>query len=319
MLVTLYSSKTPIAVFSLPILIGILCAPIFFTTPQSAQYLINWQIVMVDWVQSQAIINYCLTVVILSTIAHQINNVYNAQIFYSKATFLPGLIYVLMLLSLGQLTFSTAIIAQLFVVLSLSSLMKTRRQDNAKVQIFWASVFIGIAIGFSSFHLPLLLLPWLTLMAIRPFVWREWFVMLLGAALPMIYYVSIIYLVKGDLDLQLEENVGVEYARMNLLRATNYAIVGLIVVGSGFKYLGIMRSEVNRFKKLSLILFHLLWLSTASWAIARYLFDLKFFTFVVPLAFFVGTAILHSKRTSVMNLIVIIWLIISAANVVLST
>lgn len=319
MLVNLYSSKTPIAVFSLPVAIGVLCVPIFFTEASSTQYLIDWQTILTNWVLETKWLNYVLTVSILSITAHQINNVYNRHVFYSKATFLPGFIYILSLLTLEYFSFSTNLVAHLFLVFALGFMMRIRRQDPAKTSIFWGSVFIGLAIGFSSLQMSMLLLPWLTLIAIRPFVWREWVIMILGAVLPLIYYVSIFYLAKGDLDFSLNEIENVTYRKMNLLRAANYAVPLLIVIGTLVKYFSVMRTQINRFKKLSQILFHFSWLSVTSWLVGMYFFDLSIYSFAIPVAFFVGTAILYSKRQSMVNIIVIIWLIISVANLVSST
>jgi hypothetical protein len=317
MLVNLYSSKTPIAVFSLPILTAVLCLPIFLIEPVSSPSLIKWQILLTDWIVQQSWVNYLFTVVLISTTAHQINNVFNRHVFYSKATFLPGLMYVLTLLTFEKLNFSTNLLSHLFLVFALGMLLRIRRQDPAKGRIFWASLFIGLAIGFSAGSLPLVLLPWLTLAAIRPFVWREWFVMLLGAVLPLLYYFSIYYMSTGGLDLKLISITDVSYTKMNLLRAANYAIIASIFIGTLVKYFSVMRTQINRFKKLSQIIFHFSWLSAAAVAIGWYLFDLMFFSFSIPAAFIIGTALLYSKRQSVMNLIVIIWLIISVANVVI--
>jgi hypothetical protein len=318
MLVNLYSAKTPIAVLSLPLVVSLLCLPIFFITQEPTQYFIDWQTVLSAWVVKNNWLNYVLTVVLVSTIAHQINNVYNRHVFYSKASFLPGAIYVIGLVSMESMGFGLNLIGHLFLVFGLEFILRIKRQEEAKANVFWASLFIGIAIAFSSFQILLLLLPWLALGSIRPFVWREWFMMLLGAALPMIYYASIIYLSRGGLDLKIADSLVDKSRETNLIIAANYGALALITSGAFFKYIAVMRTQINRFKKHSVIVFHFYWIAVIIWGVGWYVFDLSFVSFLIPLSFVVGTSLLYSKRQGLVNAIVIIWLIISVANVIMT-
>lgn len=315
MLVNLYSAKTPIAVFSLPILVGLLSIPIFFFPYVSYQYFWNWQNNLEALVSNQKWLNYLVSVVLVSINAHQLNNVYNSNSFYSKATFLPGMIYVLILFNLNMLHFGPPLIAHLFIIFSMGQLLTLKQQEGAKQQIFWAAFFIGIASTFSSLTLVLILLPWLALMAIRPFVWREWFMVLLGGAIPLFYYISISILVKGKFDLEIAPDMDFVAPKMGLFEVSSYGLLVLIIIGSLVKYLGVMRAQVNRFKNLSLIVFHAFWLGLITWSVGFYFFDQLYISFIIPLSFFIGTSFLHASRASVINGIVIIWLIISAANV----
>lgn len=315
MLLNLYSSKTPVAVFSLPLLVGLLAIPIFFNAPEQAFHYLDWQNALDTLIKKESIVHFTVTVLILSTTAHRINGVFNRHSFYSKASFLPGFIYVLGLFSLDLLIFSPVLIAHLFIVIALDQFLKLRRQEPAKKIMFWGAVFIGLSIAFSSFHILLVLLPCISLMIFRPFVWREWMMVLLGGALPLFYYTAIIYLVKGDFDFKIAEPAMNTQLHLDLYQAASYGFFGLIILGSFLKYAGVLRGEVNRFKKQTQVLFHFLWISGTIWGIGYLAYEHVYLSFLIPLSFFIATAFLNSKRNSLMNVVVIIWLIISAANV----
>lgn len=317
MLVNLYRDKTPIAIFTLPVLIALLALPILFQDPIQSHYFLDWQthfeamVIEKDWV------NYLITVVICGLTAHQLNNVYNRHTFYAKATFLPGLIYVLLLFSINELRFSPNLLSHLFIVFSLGQFLQLRRQEAGKQIIFWGTLFIGVATVFSSLQVGLILLPCLALATFRPFVWREWFMILLGGAIPLLYYLATIFIVKGNLNLKIAERVEQAEIETDLFQATALVATGLLILASIFKYTGHLRSEVIRFKKQSQLVFHLLWMTTAIWGVGYFFFEQNYLSVFVPLAFLISTPLLRSNRNNLMNLIVIIWLIISGANVLL--
>jgi hypothetical protein len=317
MLVNLYSAKTPITVFSLPLLIALLAVPIFLIPIEETTYFWDWQNLLVNLVKKKPITNFAATVLMVSVIAHQINVVFNQNSFYSKASYLPGLIYVLSLFSLRQLEFSTDLLAQLFIIIALGNFLKLKRQDGAKTIMFWGGLFLGLAIIFSAFSVALILLPWICLAVFRPFVWREWLLVLFGILMPIFYYVSILYMVRGGFDFKVAESISPENVEHDLASVSVLGVFGLIVLASLFKYFSVLRSQINRFKKQSLIIFHFLWIAIGMWVAGYYLYGHIYMSFIIPIAFLVGTAFLHAKRIAVTNLVVIIWLIISAANIFL--
>ena len=78
-----------------------------------------------------------------------------------------------------------------------------------------------------------------------------------------------------------------------------------------------MRTEINRFKKQSQVLFHMTWVSLIGFIAGLSFYGEIYPAFILPLSIFIGTQILHGRNTKVINAIVIIWLIISVANVLI--
>lgn len=317
MLVNLYRSKTPIAVFSLPMLIGILGLHIFLKDYPADAHFWNWQNRLDQLVQENVVVHYLVAVLLISFIAHQINTIFNRQSFYSKTSFLPGFIYVLCLFGLDQLHFSPELIAHLFLVWALGQFLRLRRQEGAKTIMFWGGFLLGLAMIFSTLSAGLILLSWICLMIFRPFVWREWLLVILGFVLPIFYYFAILFMVKGTFYFDVADPIFQEEIDTDLFSALALGIFGLIVLGGLYKYLSVMRTEIIRFKKQSLVLFHFLWIAFGIWSLGYFVFDLTYTSFVIPLAYLIGTAFLHAKSSATPSLVVIIWLIISGANIFL--
>ena len=319
MLLNLYRSNTPLAIFSLPFLIAVISLPILFFDSPSINLVFEWQNTLCRSIYESKIVNFLCTVSIVSVTAHQFNRAYNINTFYSRNTFVPGFIYVICLQSFKALIFTPMLIAHLFLVFGLMQLFKLKRQESAKSIVFWSSFFISLAVIFAPFQVGLILLPWFALVIFRPFVWREWMLVIVGTLIPFFYFVGIMYMAKGYVVFPSPDQFGfVAEGKMQFFEIFNIIFFGLIVLGSIYKYLTILRSEINRFKKLSQILLHFSWISLMSFCAAWYFYDTFFLSFLIPLSIFISTQLLHSRNSGIVNWIVIIWLIISLSNVILS-
>jgi hypothetical protein len=315
MLLNLYRSKTPVAIFSLPIFVSVLAAPIFFFDLEGVNYFFNWQNDLCAAVYLSPILNYLLTVTIISFTAHQINKAFNANAFYSKDSYFPGLIYVLCLWTFNSIYFTPLLLSHLFVVLALHQLLKIRRQEPAKSIVFAASFFIGISVVMSPLMIIITIFPWICLAIFRPFVWREWVMVFLGMFLPLFYYASTYYLTVGKIELDHTQIMLFKpAANLLLTNIVNWVFFGLVVIGSIIKFLAISRGEVVRFRNMTLVLLNLFWISVLAFLGGGYFYEQFYLAVCIPLSFFIGIQMLYSTKTGFMNTIVIIWLIISGVN-----
>lgn len=124
-----------------------------------------------------------------------LNAVFNSHEFLDKNTYIISLIYVVMtpmFVPLNQ--FSPVLIAHFFLIATLSIVFQLKQNTDGKMTVFNA----GILFSFAMICLPylLLLIPVILIMnvIIRPFLWRELFLCLAGMSLPLIYYVSYLFL-----------------------------------------------------------------------------------------------------------------------------
>lgn len=112
----------------------------------------------------------------------------------SRKSFLPAFAFVMMMSGFKSVQQLHPIVcALLFVMLSLSKIAKTYRQDSALSNVFDASFLLSVA---SLFYFPITLLypiVWVSLIVIRPFVWREWIVSLIGFVMPYVFTLTFYY------------------------------------------------------------------------------------------------------------------------------
>ena len=121
------------------------------------------------------------------------------QIIDSNSS-LPGLVYiVLMSLQPEMFSLHPIIIANLFMLFALFKLMQTYRKETAYSEVFDTGFFISLAALFYFPSIVFVLILWIGLMIIRPFVWREWIISLVGLMLPW-FFLIFYYFWQDNLD-----------------------------------------------------------------------------------------------------------------------
>lgn len=144
-----------------------------------------------------------INILILILSAGLINKLVNQSNFFDKNTFLPFVLYLLLMSVYSDFnTLNPISISNLFLILYLTWAFKIKRQEDARELIFNAAFLLSCATLFFPIFSPFLLSPFLLLMAFRPFIWREWALAGLGLLIPALFYAFLIYF----LDLPFEDN-----------------------------------------------------------------------------------------------------------------
>jgi hypothetical protein len=119
-----------------------------------------------------------------------LNYILNKFEIMAKKTAMPAIFYCLLMSCCKPLThFYPSLFTNFFILLALFKIGLSYRIDEAFSSIFDASFYIAIA---SLFYFPSIIiypLIWVTLIVIRPFIWREWLISLLGLLLPYVFVV----------------------------------------------------------------------------------------------------------------------------------
>lgn len=119
-----------------------------------------------------------------------LNYILNKFEIMAKKTAMPAIFYCLLMSCCKPLThFYPLLFTNFFILLALFKIGLSYRIDEAFSSIFDASFYIAIA---SLFYFPSIIiypLIWVTLIVIRPFIWREWLISLLGLLLPYVFVV----------------------------------------------------------------------------------------------------------------------------------
>lgn len=313
MLVNLYKTKTPLAVFSFPIAIAILGLPILFIDYEAQPTFFNWQFVLEVIVMKIQLLHYFATVFIIYLAGIALNRLVNVFGFFSKNTYLPGLIFAISLIGFGEFKFSMDLIAYMVIIWGLDFLFRINRQDPAQSNVFMAALFFGLATLFDPLLAPINLLPWLSLMVFRSFVWREWLFAILGAILPWIFFIAIFFALSGKVPqapilTQAEQHESL-YSQEMLVLLGFVLFLSLYAI---WRYLIILNNQLLIIKKRSRLLFHLSWMSLISIALAWLIMDDLLMVINIPLSIIIGVQILNNRESFVGNIVLYSWLAISA-------
>lgn len=309
MLVNLYKSKTPLAVFSLPLLIGVLGLPALFHPVQNPNSLFSWQFYLAEWVSQTVLVHYLLGVFLVYLGALEMNRLVNTYGFYSKNTYLPGVILALVLFSFDQQQFSMLLIAYVFLLYGLGFLFQINRQDPSEKSIFASGFFFGCATVFEPLLAPIVLLPWFALLVFRSFYWREWFVLIFGAGIPWLYHVGLFFAITGKSSLTLGSIVLVDAEVV--APAKTWVLIGffaLLTIFSVWKYAVISTGQLLVFKKRSRLLYHFIWLTLISLGVGWLFFRQPVLAVTIPLSVIIAVQMLNARTSFYANLIITLWI-----------
>jgi hypothetical protein len=117
-----------------------------------------------------------------------LNYMLNKFEIMAKKTAMPAVLYCLLMSCCKPfIHFYPLLFTNLFILLALLKIGLSYRMDEAFSTIFDASFFIATG---SLFYFPAIIiypLIWVALIVIRPFVWREWVISMIGLMLPYIF------------------------------------------------------------------------------------------------------------------------------------
>lgn len=220
--------------------------------------------------------------------AFGINWIYNTNEFLERNSYMSSLLYVILMsfyhsfYSLdGLLIAHTCIIAMLF------QFFKLRQNEDGKRHVFNGAFYAGIA---ASFHPPMIaLIPFVMIMIwnIRPFVFRESLLALLGFGIPLLYGGVYLWYSGHGIELRI-----LEQATNYLQKQTDFLVMAvlftLLFLLSLVSIRGKMQKSSIRLKKLVRILWWLVAIGVV-FGLADFIFfnQIERFSFLmIPLSFF---------------------------------
>jgi hypothetical protein len=201
----------------------------------------------------------------------QINN----NEIFERNTYTPALFYVLIMSCFSDLhQMHPIVISNLFWVLAYRRLLNIYNQVQCKSEIFDASIFIllGSFFCYPSVGL-LLLLPWITLIIIRPFDFKEYMMPIFAVVLSIVYWFAYLYISADTFDFFVPKG---SYGHFLLqLNWTHYIAYGLIIILmylSGYKLIEKSRTSSVRFRKTTSVLISFLSLVILVMVLEKYMF-----------------------------------------------
>lgn len=267
-----------------------------------------------------------IALIIVLAEAFLLNNMINEHEILERQTYLPALIYVvLMSCSRSLLTLHPLLFANLFILLSLDKLISTYRKDAAFAKVFEAGLLFSLA---SLFYFPVLFLfPSIcaALLIFRPFIWREWVITCIGILLPYLF-ILVFYFWHDKVDYFWYEKILVPFFDRadEITRSRSFFfLIGSIgsVLFLAFMRLGRNLGTTKLKVRSSLMLFVWFMLFSVASVFITSSFSMRHFSFaIIPAAIFIANYFLTFKKIAgaeVLFLILIVFIFIHHFNLII--
>ncbi|MBL4752309.1 MAG: hypothetical protein JKY52_01740 [Flavobacteriales bacterium] len=160
-----------------------------------------------DWllhlIEGIPLIKALAAVALLIVQAIMINNIIIENQLISTRTYIPSLIYIVLMSSTPELlTFYPGLIGNFFFILMLNRLFRTYRDESSNAKIFDAGLYLGLASTVHFSFILMLAFGWLTLAILRSFSWRDSIVLMLGTLVPYCFIFTYFYAFDDILNLK---------------------------------------------------------------------------------------------------------------------
>jgi Family of unknown function (DUF6427) len=190
MLLRQFSSNRPLALALLPVLAVLVAMPLFWDKGMPIKTfgfpidVFTGYLTVAPWISGLAV------VVLIFSGGLLCNMVFNRNEFYTSPTYMPSFMYIMIAGTL--LTYDHAVsllVANLFLLLGLSSVLEVFRQTRVLSEYFQAGFWMGIAALVYPPYVTVVLGLWVSIFFTRAFNWREHMAMLLAFGTPFLYWV----------------------------------------------------------------------------------------------------------------------------------
>jgi hypothetical protein len=184
-----FRSYQPLALFILPVIAVLLWLPaLMHPVPVSVEHTMPLYRILVGRLSDLPLLSAIIGLVLATGGAFLLNYITSAHEVLARASYLPALFY-LVLVSCAKplLTLHPLLFSNVLIMLAVHNLFSSYRRDTAFGPAFDAGFLISLA---TLFYLPsIVMFPviWVGLAVLRPFVWREWIISLLGLAVPFLF------------------------------------------------------------------------------------------------------------------------------------
>ena len=120
-----------------------------------------------------------------------LNSLVNDNEILPYPTFLPALLYVIILSSIkSSLALHPILFANIFTMFSIQQLTSSYRKNNAFSNVFNAGILLSIATLFYAPYMVLFPLLGVGIQIFRPIIWREWVIGFMGVVFPYLFVLT---------------------------------------------------------------------------------------------------------------------------------
>ncbi len=263
MLLKFFKNNHPYVLFLIPLLSVVLWIPALFNVPidiQSADtgnttFVFNWVLRLLSFHQKASIIFALILVIIESYILIRLNFKY---IFIDNRTYLPAVFLVVFssVFSSYQIL-HPMLIGNLFLLFAINKSFLSDDKKNHFKRYYESGLFLGFGALFYPNIYVFIFVIWLTMVILRNFNLREWFLSVIGIATPFVFYLVVLFL-SGKNDEVLNKLLAILIAPTYSLSFSVYSLfavgflifVTLISLLSGIRIVGIKKISIRKYYSL---------------------------------------------------------------------
>jgi hypothetical protein len=169
---------------------------------------------------------------------------------HSKESLLPVLFYFLLAASLPEsISLGPALIATIFLIISLFLIIRIYGSDQPYKQVFSASLCVSTAALFYPPALTFIIFIWLSFLTYRIASWREWIISIIGIVLPFLYMISYFYWIGRVSEITLNyteffSNAIAGFPKFSLWQVIFLAFSGFVLLLALFRQLMLIQDKL---------------------------------------------------------------------------
>lgn len=265
-----------------------------------------------DYKTSFSVFLTLLIVLLQAFLLVQFNKTY---ILINYRTYLPAFFYIIIASSFVHLQrINPVTLGAIFIFISINNLFNTYRSDYALNKLYLAGFFIAIASLFWTPFVFFVILIWISLLILRPFIGREWLVGLLGFLTPYLFvFVYYFVFTSGEqiemLVASLQQNLKISIT-FKLLHFSYYILFGflflLLILASYTLIVNFQKKKIRNRKY-----FEISWWIFFICIALLILFDTVGYEIIyilsIPLSFLLTDYFYSVKKSWFLNLVLIVF------------
>jgi hypothetical protein len=246
-----------------------------------------------------------LSGVIICINAYILNYIFNTNDFYEKNSYGVSLIYVVLLSYYRSFYFADGLLlAQTFILLGINILLKMEYNQDGKKKAFNLGFLFGVAACFHPVFIFIFPFLWFMMTRIRPFIAREFILVLLGMFLPIFYALLLAFYVNKEIKFNFIDSTE-KYTQEQLIFLISVVLFLILFVSSWFSIRQKTQKSAIRFRKIIQIFYVFLIFSiligSFDWIIYQ---QYEWFCYtVIPIALFLPFSYLDKKLTKLLYLL----------------
>lgn len=311
MLLKFYKSNASVGILMIPCLMIILVSSLFLKDTQPVHTQFFWQNQFLEIVWSNRFLNFTLTILLLGLNTLLLNRSFNRTMFFSKTTYVPSLIYLILISFYQHIGFSFDLVIHTLCIFLFKNIFLIDQNETAIHHVFKTAIITGVVVAISPHYLPLILISFIGLILIRPYIFKEYLAIILAIAVVSIWYISIKFILTGGVKPVLKYGQFQIIDQLQLIDFIQLSFFTIILILSFTKLRLFYVNGVSALKKQTLVLLNYLILMIISFVIAYFFLGQFDFTGIIGLVYLITIASLNEKSDTFISLILTLALVVN--------